>query len=494
MNGTSSPRAAYLGVDVGTSSVKALLVDAAGREIASASARIPLITGLPLQAEQEAEVWWQGAVSAVRQCLAAASSTRVRAVGLTGQKHALLALDEDGRPVAPALTWADGRARREAQHVRDVFPAAGRRVGRHALPGLFLPKWLYFRERHAEEAARAATFLFAKDYVRFRLTGTLATDWTEASASLLFDFRRNGWSSPLTGFFELEEGTLPAVLAPAARAGDVDSAGAAETGLPVGIPVAAGAGDNEAAALAVGGLEEGAVALTLGTSATLVGWSRLRSSAGGLVWNRHIPRAGYAATGTVLSAGRALRWLRDVAYPDGTRVVDVLDHAKATSPSPAPLVFLPSLEGERSPVEDPDATGAFLGLRTIHTRAHLARAVLEGISLSLAESLVLMRAAGVPIEELRITGGGAGSAFWRRLLAAATGTPVRQVGMVEGPALGAALLAAEMDGHGDARDLASRWVAPAPAEAPDAAEAERLVPLATMLRAGRNALRGVRTR
>ncbi|MDJ0975824.1 MAG: FGGY family carbohydrate kinase [Planctomycetota bacterium] len=494
MNASSTWREAYLGVDVGTSSVKALLIGSDGEEIASSTARIPLIAGLPLQAEQDAEVWWQGAVSAIQQCLASAARTRVLAVGLTGQKHALMGVDEDGHPVAPALTWADGRARAEAQHVRDVFPAAGRRVGRHAVPGLFLPKWLYFRERAADAAARAKTFLFAKDYVRFRLTGTYATDWTEASASLLFDFRRNTWSSALTGFFELEEGRLPAVLAPAARSGTVNDAGAAETGLPVGIPVAAGAGDNEAAALAVGGLDAGAVAVTLGTSGTLVAWSRIRSSASGLVWNRHVLRAGYAATGTVLSAGRALRWIRDTAYPEGTRVVDVLAEAKAVRPSPAPLVFLPSLEGERSPVEDPDATGAFLGLRTVHTRAHLARAVLEGISLSLAESLVLMRAAGVRVDELRITGGGAASRFWRRLLAAASGTPVRLVGQVEGPALGAALLAAAMDGQGDARELARTWVRPGALEEPDAGEVERLAPLATMLRAGRNALRGVRTR
>ncbi len=494
MSDPSTWREAYLGVDVGTSSVKALLVGLDGREVASAAARIPLVAIRPLQAEQDAEVWWQGTVSAVQQCLAAAPRTRVLAVGLTGQKHALLGLDGDGRPVSPALTWADGRARREAQHVREVFPAAGRRVGRHALPGLFLPKWLYWREREPAASSAVRMFLFAKDYVRFRLTGTFATDRTEASASLLFDFRRNTWSTQLTSFFELDEALLPAVLEPAAESGEVSASGAAETGLPVGIPVAAGAGDNEAAALAVGGLEPGAIAVTLGTSGTLLGWNRIRSSAGGLVWNRHVVRGGYAATGTLLSAGRALRWLRDTAYPEGSRVTDVLAEAEAARASSAPLVFLPGLEGERSPVPDPDATGAFVGLRTVHGRGHLARAVIEGLSLSMAEILVLMRAAGIAVEELRITGGGAGSALWRSLLAAASNTPVRVVGKVQGPALGAALLAAVMDGHGALRSLAGEWVRPGRLEAPDPDEVARLEPLGTMLRASRNALRGVRTR
>lgn len=485
---------AYLGIDVGTSSVKALLTDADGHALASTSARIPLIATEPLQAEQDAEVWWNGAVEAITSCLADAPDASVAAVGLTGQKHALLGLDEAGDPVAPALTWADGRARHEANHIRNVFPAAGRRVGRHALPGLWLPKWLWLQRNGAAAAARVRTFLYAKDYVRFRLTGSLATDWTEASASLAFDFRRNTWSSTLAGYFDLDPGWLPEVLAPVAESGRVHAAGSAATGIPTGTPVAAGAGDNEAAAVAVGAVRPGVVAVTLGTSGTLVGWSRVRSTAGGLVWNRHVPRAGYAGTGTLMSAGRALRWFRDVAYPAGTRVPELMQEAEAAGPGPSPLIFVPSLVGERSPVPDPLATGAFVGLRAVHRRPHMARAILESTALQMAEILVLMRGSGMQVDELCITGGGAASALWRSLIAAAADTPVRLVGQAEGPALGAAMIAASMATGAAPETLADAWVRPGRLEAPDPDERERLAPLATMLRATRNALRGVQTR
>jgi len=486
---------AYLGLDLGTSSVKALLVDEDGAVLATAGERLALLSDQPLQAEQDAEAWWRAASAAVRACLAAAPQARVHTVGLTGQKHALLPLDEANRPLRPAVLWADGRAMRECAEVRTVFPAVARRTGALPLPGFLVPKWLRYLRTEEALAARTVRLCFAKDWLRLRLTGAFATDRTEASASQAYDFRSNSWSDTLLSVWDMRRDMLAPVRRSISEAGRVNEDGAAATGLAIGTPVVAGAGDNEAAAVGCGALGDGRVAVILGTSGTVIGSSRVRAGAGGLAWNRHVLPAGYAATGTVLSAGRALRWVRRLAFPPGFTIPQVIEAAEASDPAPAPLVFLPSLVGERSPVPDPLATGAFVGLRPQHGRGHLARAVLDGVALQIAEILTLMRGAGVAVEGLRITSGGAASALWRRTIASAAGVAVRRVAQREGPALGAAMLAAASGGDlGTLGDLLDRWVVPGESEEPDPAEVERLHGLGARLRAVRNALRGVETR
>ena len=483
----------FVGIDLGTSSVKAVAADGDGEVLASARRDLELIAQSPLQAEQDAELWWTAAQAAVRDVVdALPDPRRIQAVGLTGQKHALLPLDPQDDPVRPAFIWADGRARSEVDEMKLVFPAMRRRTGIDALPGLIVPKWLRFLRTEPELARETARICYAKDFLRLRLTGTFATDRSEASASQLFDFRSNTWSETLTTIFEVNAGTLPPVFRCIEPAGEVHADAAMATGIPVGTPVVAGAGDNEAAAVAAGALGDGRVGVILGTSGTVIGWSRLRTPAGGLVWNRHATTGGYAATGTVLSAGRAIDWARHAFFPPGTRMVEVLKEAEAVDPRVAPLVFLPALVGERSPVPDPHATGAFVGLRPMHRRGHLARAVLEGVSVAIAEVLMLMRGAGVEVRELRLTSGGSASAFWRRTIGAAAGLPVRQVAHRHGPALGAAALAAAMTGqHGNLRAISERWSSPGPQEAADMDEHRRLQRLATATRSVRNALRGV---
>lgn len=490
-----SHRDAYLGVDLGTSSVKVLLVDPEANVLAAGGQPVALIAERPLQAEQDANAWWEATATAIGMCLASAGNVSVRAVGLTGQKHALLALDERDEPLGPAVLWADGRATQEAEEMLAVFPSIGRRTGYLPQPGFLVPKWLRFARADKARAGRVRKLIFAKDWLRLKLTGTFATDRTEASASQAYDFRSNSWSEPLLTLFDLDPATLPPVRRSATEAGRVSKAGAAATGLPVHIPVAAGAGDNEAAALGCGALGDGRVAVILGTSGTVIGWSKLRAPAGGLSWNRHVLKTGYAPTGTVLSAGRALRWVRRAAFGRDFELDQVVEAARASDPTRAPLIFLPSLVGERSPVPDPLATGAFVGLRPQHRRGHLARAVIDGVALSLAEVLVLMRGAGVSVQSLRLTSGGAASELWRHTIAAAAGVPARPVAERESPALGAAMLAAAMLGEeGTLTELVDRWVEPGPLEEPDPGEGERLRRLGGQMRAVRNALRGVATR
>ncbi|MDA1196249.1 MAG: FGGY family carbohydrate kinase, partial [Planctomycetota bacterium] len=212
---------AFLGLDLGTSSVKALLVDLDGRALAAASERLVLISDAPLQAEQDADGWWRAAVVAIRACLAAAPQARVLAVGLTGQKHALLPLDEHGVPVRPAFLWADGRATAECDEVRAVFPAVARRTVALPLPGFFVPKWLRYLRTEPENAARTARVCSAKDWLRLKLSGALATDRTEASASQVYDFRANAWSDDLLGLFDLRRDLLPPVRRSTSEAGRV---------------------------------------------------------------------------------------------------------------------------------------------------------------------------------------------------------------------------------------------------------------------------------
>ena len=354
----------FLGIDLGTSSVKAVACDGEGTILATGRRDLELIARAPLQAEQDGLLWWAATKAAVCDVTNALPDPRaVDAIGLTGQKHALLPLDEGNQPVRPAFLWADGRARNEVEEMKLVFPAMRRRTGFDSLPGLLVPKWLRFVRTEPEAARETKRVCYAKDFVRLQLTGVFATDRSEASASQLFDFRRNTWSETLTTIFDMPLSALPDVKRCIEPTGTVHDQAALDTGVPMGTPVVAGAGDNESAAVAAGALDEGCVAVILGTSGTVIGWSKLRTPAGGLVWNRHATTAGYAATGTVLSAGRAIDWARHAFFPPGTRMVQVLREAEAVDPSTAPLVFLPSLVGERSPVPDPHATGAFVGLR-----------------------------------------------------------------------------------------------------------------------------------
>ncbi|MDF1702451.1 MAG: FGGY family carbohydrate kinase, partial [Planctomycetota bacterium] len=272
---------AYLGLDLGTSSLKALLVNEAGHTLAAASEPLVLVAERPLQAEQDADAWWRACVAAIRHVLAAAPGARVRAVGLTGQKHAFLPLDEQHRPLRSAVLWADGRATDECDEVRAVFPAVARRTGALPLPGFFVPKWLRYQRREAELAARTARLCGAKDWLRLKLTGAFATDRTEASSSQAYDFRTNSWAESLLTLWDLRRDQLPPVRRSTSEAGRVHAEAATATGLPVDTPVVAGAGDNEAAAVGCGALGDGRVAVILGTSATVIAWSKLKAGAGG---------------------------------------------------------------------------------------------------------------------------------------------------------------------------------------------------------------------
>ncbi len=478
---------ATLGIDLGTSAVKAVLVDGAGAVLAASDAPLGLACPEPGAAEQDPWAWWTAVRHAVRACLDAAVGAEVAAVGLTGQKHALLLLDDVGRPLGRAVIWADARASVEAAELDALAARRGGRPRPASLPGHLLPKWRRLVRTRPDDANRARALLFAKDWLGLRLTGGLATDRTEASTLPCYDPRRRGWSADAARGLGLPPRLLPPVLDPRGRRGPVSPEAAAETGLPAGIPVVAGAGDNEAAQLALGALDPGVLAVTLGTSGTVIGVVPRRRVRAGLVSGDTVGARRVAGTGVVLAAGRALVWVRDLAFGGATPVEAVIRRAADLPPEEDVPTFLPSLEGERSPVPDPGARGAFAGLSPAHGPVHFARAVLDGVAAALGETIELFRADGQTVAEVRITGGGARAEVWRAGVAAAAAAPVRLVGGSDATARGAALLAhLERAGERTLLDTARRWVEAGPLEVPSRTEVERM----GRLRARQAALRG----
>jgi len=452
----------FLGVDVGTSGVKAILVTASGEVAASASTPLALDTPRPGWAEQDPEAWWAASVAAIRGVLARAPHARVAAVGVSGQMHSAVFLDRAGAVIRPALLWCDGRTTAECAEITAGVGGEARLrdlVRNPALEGFTLPKVLWLRRHEPAAYARLATVLLAKDFVRYRLTGALATEPSDASGTLMFDPAAGRWSDDLLSAVGVPASLLPAVGGSAEVLGRVTAGAAAATGLAAGTPVVGGGADNACGAAGVGVVAPGAAVASWGTSGTV-----LATTAAPLVdpalrahTFAHVAPGVWYVMGVVLSAGGAFAWYREQLareLADSPNTDARLDAEAASVPPGAEgVTFLPYLQGERTPHRDAALRGAFMGLSLAHTRAHLTRAVLEGVAFAMRDSVEILRGLGLSPGELLLTGGGARSAFVRRLQADVYGLPVRTASREEGPAYGAALLAAV--GAGAFPDLAA---------------------------------------
>lgn len=454
-------------------------MDPGGRTLAVGGGRLDVQRPAPRAAEQDAEDWWAAARVALAEVRAAAPEVTVEAVGLTGQKHALLVLDERGEPLDRAWLWADGRAVPEAAALAAALPDLVARTGAPALPGYLVPKWHAWRARNPALADRARALCFAKDWLRLRLTGVAATDPTEAAAAQVYDPRRGTWSPDLTRALDLPLALLPPVATSTAVTGTVIAEG---TGLVPGTPVVAGAGDNEAGSLACGVLEPGVAVVILGTSATVTALVPRRRVPRGLVAGPTGLARGVLGTGVVLDAGGAVAWLAETVFPPATSPATVLEAAASARVGPDVPIFLPALSGARSPVPLAPGRGAFFGLGARTGRAELALAVAEGIAVQIARTVELLGRAGARIEELRVTSGGAASPFLRGLVAAACALPSRTVGTREGTARGAALLAATRgEREAAVRARAAAWCHLSELEPPDPGACRRLADVRTRL-------------
>jgi xylulokinase len=466
-----------LGLDVGTSGVKAILVGATGKVLGSATSSLTLQTPRPGWAEQDPEDWWAGCIAAISAVIGQRPNEPIRAVGISGQMHSSVFLDRHGRVIRPALLWCDGRT--TAQCAEVIRRAGGEGTLREwvrnpALEGFTLPKILWLRDQEPEAYARLATVLLAKDFVRYRLTGELATEPSDASGTLMFDPVRVRWSDDLLGALGVPSALLPPIGGSAEILGRVHADAAQATGLAIGTPVVGGGADNACGAAGVGAVRPGEAVASWGTSGTVLAPTAEPLVDPGLRAHTfcHVAPGLWYVMGVVLSAGGAFAWYREQLARDLADVPDAsvrLNEEAATVPPGADgVTFLPYLQGERTPHRDASARGAFLGLTLAHTRAHLTRAVLEGICFALRDSVALIQSLGIAPTELLLTGGGARSPFVRQLQADIYGLPVATVNREEGPAYGAALLAAV--GAGVFPDLVtavSATVSRGPIESPD---------------------------
>jgi xylulokinase len=418
-----------LGLDVGTTALKAIAASAEGEVIARAEEEYPVSTPQPGWSEQDPEDWWRAA----ERALSRLGSADVRGIGLSGQMHGLVALDEEDRVLRPAILWNDQRSARQCAEIERRMGVDGlvACTANRALTGFTAPKLLWLQEHEPQVYDRIASVLLPKDYVRLRLTGDHATDVSDASGTLLFDVAARRWSSEATAALDVPEEWLPRALESAEPTG-ADAAGT---------PVAAGAGDQAAGALGAGVDRPGPLSVALGTSGVV--FAALPTFAAdpqtGLHTFCHAVPGTWHAMGVMLSAAGSLRWLREAL--GGVSYEVLLSEAERWSPGTEGLLFAPYLTGERTPHADPDARAAFAGLGVRHDRGALVRAVLEGVAFGLRDSLEALQSLGVAADVGRVSGGGARSDVWLRIVASVLGVPLERTSSAEeGAAFGAALL------------------------------------------------------
>ncbi len=458
----------YLGIDIGTTAVKALVVDEAGEVAAEAEVPLQLSTPAPGWSEQHPGDWWKSAAEAVRSACADARVREVSSIGLSGQMHSSVVLDKADRVLRPAILWNDVRTTAQCRFIADRVGKTGLRrlVGNPSLEGFTAPKLLWMRDEEPRLFDQARTLLLPKDYVRLVLTGEKATDPSDASGTLLFDVRKCRWSEEMITGLQLDPSMLPAVLGSTAITGKLTTASAGILGLPEGIPVVGGGADNAAAAVGSGVVMQGAMQTSIGTSGAVVApierprvdpHMRIHS------FNHAVADTWYLM-GVVLSAGAALAWFRRaLAGYNGTSppYEELIAEADSTPPGADGLTFLPYLTGERTPHADSNARGVFAGMHTGHERSHLARAVLEGVTFALRDSLELMRRLGVDAAEAIAVGGGARSPTWRQMQADVLRVPVVTVAPSGGAPYGAAILAAVgVNQFGSVEEACRAWIRP----------------------------------
>ncbi len=438
----------WMGIDIGTGGTRALLVDEKGSVKAGFTApHEDMRMERPLWAEQRPENWWDAAQAAIQGVLKQAKVTgkQVKGIGLSGQMHGLVMLDENNDVIRPALIWCDQRSQPQVDHINSVVGKANvlAFIANPVVTGFTLPKLLWVRDNEPKNYARLRKMLLPKDYIRFKLTGEYASDVSDASGTALFDVVLRRWSKKMAERLSIDSAILPKVYESSEITGEITAEVAERTGLEAGTPVVGGGGDQAASAVGNGIVEPGAVSCTLGTSGVVFAhMDRANYDPAGRVHTFcHAVKDAWHVMGVTQGAGLSLQWFRNQLAP-GTDY-DALTAEAATAPAGAQgLFWLPYLMGERTPHLDASARGGWIGITARHTRADMLRALLEGVCYSQKDGLDVIESLGAPVDAVRASGGGARSAFWRRLLSDILGKKVVTLNTQEGSAYGAALLAA----------------------------------------------------
>jgi xylulokinase len=447
MNNILSP-AYFLGIDMSTTATKALLIDQRGQVLGVASREYPSQAPRPLWSEQDPALWWNATLESVRALISESrvEPSAIQCIGLTGQMHGLVSLNEEGQVLRPAILWNDQRTGAQCQEIRQRLGKSRliEITGNDALTGFTAPKILWVQQNEPEVWKNTRHILLPKDYLRYRLTGELATDRSDGSGTLLFDLRRRDWSAEMLAALEIPLEYLPQTYEGTDIVSFLAPEVASQLNLPAGIPLVGGAGDQAASAVGSGAVREGVVSLSLGTSGVIFAATDapVFEPDGRLHAFCHAVPGMWHLMGVTLSAGGSLRWLRDtVSATAGFE--ELVAPAGDITPGSEGLLFLPYLTGERTPHADPLARGAFVGLTVRHTLSHMTRAVLEGVAFGVRDSLELIESAGLgEIKQVRITGGGASNPIWRQILADVLGVELVTLRYNQGSAYGAALLAA----------------------------------------------------
>ncbi|MCC6143068.1 MAG: xylulokinase [Candidatus Hydrogenedentes bacterium] len=443
-----------IGLDVGTSGTKAVAIDTGGKLLASALVEYPLHSPKPGWAEQDAADWARAAFEALGKLASQVDPADVKGIGLTGQMHGSVFLNGKDEVLRPPLLWCDQRTASQCEAITEKVGEKRliEMVSNPALTGFTAPKILWLRDNEPHLYDQVKKVLLPKDYIRLLLTGEYATDVADASGTLLLDVKNRTWHRELLSILEIDADWMPRTYEGPEVTGTLTAEAAAKTGLPAGIPVVAGGGDQAANGVGCGIVSPGVISASLGTSGVVFAFSEgVHTDPEGRAHTfcQSVPGA-WHVMGVVLSAAGSLRWYRDAlcaeeradAKQQGRDPYDLITEGAANAPVGSEgLLFLPYLTGERTPHKDPYARGAFIGLSIRHKKEHLARAVLEGVSYAMRDSLEIIRGMQIPVSQVRVSGGGARSALWRRIMADSNNAPMVVINVDEGPAYGAAILA-----------------------------------------------------
>src|SRR5580658_3975090 len=443
----------FLGMDVGTGGTRAVVVDETGKLIAGASSEhAPFKTAHPGWAEQDPEDWWRTAQEAIRLALIAAPAPQqpIAAIGLTGQTHGAVMLDENGEVLRPSLIWCDTRTQPQCDWLTEKigYERLIELTCNPALPNFTVTKVLWVKEHEPEIFAKIRHILCPKDYVRYRLTGEFAIDVQEASGTLLLDVTNRRWSREVAEAAGIEESWLPRLYESPEVCARINETAAGLTGLAAGTPVVAGAGDQGAGAVGMGILQPGSVSATIGTSGVVFAAtaSPTKDPKGRLHTFCHAVPGLWHVMGVTQSAGLSFRWLKETFF--AAENYDALTAwAAAVAPGSDGLEWAPYLLGERTPHLDPAVRAAFAEISAVHTSAHFVRAVLEGVAYSLKDTFTLFAELGIPVSGIRLGGGGARGPLWRKIQAGIYGHSVEVLTAEEGGAFGSALMAGVGAGH-----------------------------------------------
>jgi xylulokinase len=445
-----------LGIDVGTTGSKVVLINSLGETIAAATTEYSMYMPKPLWAEQNPEDWWLATQASIRQVIenGKVAPGDIAGIGLTGQMHGLVLLDKEGSVLRPCIMWNDQRTAKQCQEITKQVGAEKvlQLIGNPVLPGFTAPKVIWVRENEPHIYEKVATILLPKDYIRYCLTGELFSEVSDSSGTAMFDVGKRQWSEDMLAALSIPREWMPEVTESPVVSARVNHQAAQATGLKAGTPVVGGGGDQAAQAVGTGIVKEGVTSVTLGTSGVVFAASdhyRVESQ-GRLHAFCHAVPGMWHLMGVMLSAAGSFRWYRDVlgdcerqrAEVEGRDPYDLLTEAAANVPPGSDgLIFLPYLTGERTPYPDPNARGVFFGFTLRHKKQHFTRCVLEGVGFGLRDSLGLMRNLGIKIDEVRLSGGGARSTLWRQILADILNSPTKLVNTTEGAAFGSALIA-----------------------------------------------------